>query len=517
MSGNRRLAKRSIVGTKICALWKDGRFYPGVITDHSGEPSIAEETKYTVVFDDGFQKSVYSRHIIGQGFHSINSFRLKNGQKVFLTMHGREVAGVVVQHDTDSDNVVVNVRLQNGEGMDLEVRPDDIRLLPSRKSARLVDQDTDYSKLADVSVNEPRKRPVSHVIDVPSVSAQRYRRSSSDQEEDDVRGEDVEMMDETIAAMVLTSLSCSPASPQFQGSFTDNNFKFSALSSSANSSGFHSERSDPSPPSLHLSESAPVRSSGGFTVGSYNRDDEIEIDFDEENIDVDTVEEKRKRQTNRRLRYQCTFPGCGQVTDTCPSIEKHVRLAHLGCNESDDSRSDGEEEFYYTEIEVNVDNVTQKFSQMCTSSPPEVHGQLSPAIPVPDHDYQKKDHSIKSQASSVPSSGLFHQGLSPISFSNPPQMKRSMSWQSNALAPSISMHSLSPPIRVTRPTPHERLQQHQAQSPKSHLYSVSPKTGGFHKKPRSEVRKCRKVYGMENRDQWCTQCKWKKACSRFVD
>lgn len=51
--------------------------------------------------------------------------------------------------------------------------------------------------------------------------------------------------------------------------------------------------------------------------------------------------------------------------------------------------SDHEEEFYYTEIEVNVDNVTKTFSDMFTSSPPETsfiemhHG-------IPDHDYQKK-------------------------------------------------------------------------------------------------------------------------------
>ena len=32
---------------------------------------------------------------------------------------------------------------------------------------------------------------------------------------------------------------------------------------------------------------------------------------------------------------------------------------------------------------------------------------------------------------------------------------------------------------------------------------------------RGEKRKCRKVYGMERRELWCTQCKWKKACSRF--
>lgn len=37
------------------------------------------------------------------------------------------------------------------------------------------------------------------------------------------------------------------------------------------------------------------------------------------------------------------------------------------------------------------------------------------------------------------------------------------------------------------------------------------------RRPRGESRKCRKVYGMDNRQLWCTQCKWKKACSRFID
>ncbi|UXI23197.1 hypothetical protein NH340_JMT09140 [Sarcoptes scabiei] len=37
------------------------------------------------------------------------------------------------------------------------------------------------------------------------------------------------------------------------------------------------------------------------------------------------------------------------------------------------------------------------------------------------------------------------------------------------------------------------------------------------KRVRGETRKCRKVYGMDKKDSWCTQCKWKKACSRFID
>ncbi|KRG00206.1 uncharacterized protein Dwil_GK12762 [Drosophila willistoni] len=37
------------------------------------------------------------------------------------------------------------------------------------------------------------------------------------------------------------------------------------------------------------------------------------------------------------------------------------------------------------------------------------------------------------------------------------------------------------------------------------------------RRTRGENKKCRKVYGMEQRDKWCTQCRWKKACSRFGD
>ena len=52
--------------------------------------------------------------------------------------------------------------------------------------------------------------------------------------------------------------------------------------------------------------------------------------------------------------------------------------------------------------------------------------------------------------------------------------------------------------------------------------AVSPLGGAGHagggKSPVKRVRdgkKCRKVYGLEQRDLWCTQCKWKKACARF--
>ena len=36
------------------------------------------------------------------------------------------------------------------------------------------------------------------------------------------------------------------------------------------------------------------------------------------------------------------------------------------------------------------------------------------------------------------------------------------------------------------------------------------------KRSKREVsKKCRKVYGIDNKKAWCTQCRWKKACTRF--
>ncbi len=55
--------------------------------------------------------------------------------------------------------------------------------------------------------------------------------------------------------------------------------------------------------------------------------------------------------------------------------------------------------------------------------------------------------------------------------------------------------------------------------------SLSPSTASSAKSPAGNTKspnkrprdgkKCRKVYGLEQRDLWCTQCKWKKACARF--
>jgi hypothetical protein len=174
--------------------------------------------------------------------------------------------------------------------------------------------------------------------------------------------------------------------------------------------------------------------------------------------------------------------------------------------------SDHEEEFYYTEIEVTVDTVTETFADMYTSSPP-IPNYMEASRSMMDHDYQKKD--CRSLPQTIPTikrdDSTSHQGASyPLTIPvNIPQLSRSLSWQSSG--PQLS------PTNIKTSKFGDRLQQHQAASPKTHFLSSSPKSSPMHKKSRSDVKKCRKVYGMENRDMWCTQCKWKKACSRFMD
>ena len=47
---------------------------------------------------------------------------------------------------------------------------DEVRLFESRKSARLINSDTDFSKLADLNISLEAKKTVSKAIEVPARS-----------------------------------------------------------------------------------------------------------------------------------------------------------------------------------------------------------------------------------------------------------------------------------------------------------------------------------------------------------
>lgn len=145
MSTGKRLAKRSIIGTRVCAKWKDGIFYSGVIQEvHTPcdlEVNVlhhSPETTYKVLFDGipistalaAVDKNVYNGfenkkiraeqefteyQLIGSGFQSLTGYHsstgclLQPGQRVYLTYNGREVSGTVCTHKAEEDEVLVRI------------------------------------------------------------------------------------------------------------------------------------------------------------------------------------------------------------------------------------------------------------------------------------------------------------------------------------------------------------------------------------------------------------------------
>ncbi|XP_067014542.1 zinc finger protein 395 isoform X2 [Anabrus simplex] len=463
MSTGKRLAKRSIIGTRVCAPGDDGKFYSGVIhavktPGNSENFNNNSETRYSVRFDSPINcgskgRSVTMREykdceLIGPGFQAVSGITMQPGQKVFLTYNGREVTGVVTSHDPQLDEVLVNI-IPPGHENPVEVRKrlEEVRLLESRKSARLMDQDTDFARLADMAGD--RKRPSSHSIDVPTVHGSRKRRPSSSHED----CKELDFMDECTAALVLMSLSCSPHSPNINGlSWPDRR-----LSPSPSSDVCSWRSATPSPP---LSEG------GGSTTAFW-----AQLATDE-GIGMDDYDELPRKKKAGRVVFQCTWPGCQVVTTTCSTIESHVRKAHLGPRDGD--LEDREEEFYYTEVSLGPQ----------TSSPPTLSHQDMARPPHEDPEYQKQFKQSQSRAG-------------PINIPN-----RSLGWGSAATSPKhlkLSPRSLS------------------SQGSALSLSAPNKLLGSPTRKLRGDTKKCRKVYGMEHRDMWCTQCKWKKACTRFGD
>lgn len=119
MSAGKRLAKRSIVGTRICAPNREtGQYKPGMIIGsknpdelnfnncHTG---IASNSKYIVRFESGETREFSESELVGPGFGSVNSLKLRSGQKTFVTHNGREVTGNVVYHRPQIDEVLINI------------------------------------------------------------------------------------------------------------------------------------------------------------------------------------------------------------------------------------------------------------------------------------------------------------------------------------------------------------------------------------------------------------------------
>lgn len=577
MSTNKRIPKRSIIGSRVSVCCKDGVWRIGLVTAMRAREDglIPVEKKFSVKLECSKRVEEFSENeVIGPGFLSAIPFgtELIMGQHVFVTNNGREVEGKVRSHNVSQDSVEV-------EAKDFGIiykKLEDIRLMESRKSARLIHSDTDFSLLADFNIVEQRKLLTeapsrrrlhsmsdfhdrkrqkneqerkeikrrqrsergaikSSSIDVPTLTSQsRKRRTSESRAELDSgygssfgsgflkSGDD--NVKECTAAMVLMNLCVSPLDK-----WKDPSSYSHYLSGSNSSPGFSSDMSSPTTP-----RPSPANSLS--------------------HIHLDEDEEPYKRSKPNKVVYQCTWRGCNQTEYCQTMMESHVRN-HLGLPEPPPGTDyEGEEDFYYTEVEYDE---TSETSENSMDMIPEVSSVL-----YDEHESNNKPTGSKSQnidivapsykrqeyvkilpnvgksitlASSAPSDFDFgnsfphplgdHIGMVRPSYEAPTTIYVVNTVQSGEV---YSSPSSSLPTQQEHFLPSQTIS-HSFQGKK--LVSIVPRPEATKLEPSEQPfvfksvsaqpglksdKKCRKVYGLDQKDLWCTQCKWKKACGRFT-
>ncbi|XP_058118485.1 zinc finger protein 395-like [Anopheles coustani] len=431
MSTGKRLAKRSIVGTRVCAPGTDGIWYSGKIefvktaadqkpeggaagTGGSVIPGLTTPARYTVLFDNttdvaglGLAREFRETELIGPGFRTIADVKLKPGQKVFLTYNGRENAGEVITHDDTKDEVKVRITVGSTNAgaqeapIELTKRLEEVRLLESRRSLRLAvqEKDTDFARLADMAGDRRRQ---SSSIDVPfSLTQQngsRKRRPSYSQDDREYFSiNDDDPMDECNAALVLMSLSCSPNSSA-HGYDT-------LLGTSSGSSTTSWSTGSTSPPLSEDGHSTPPthhhhhelnhhhhhhHHTSNHHNGRHQAVGEIvrgarttSLSTSDEGIGMEYNEDMpRKRRASQRI-FKCTWKGCGLNYSTCAEITSHVRNAHLGPRKPNEYSD--EEDFFFTETEDESDE-----SAPNPPSPPTLSHRDMARPPHEDPEYQRQ-------------------------------------------------------------------------------------------------------------------------------
>ncbi|XP_028317753.1 zinc finger protein 704 isoform X2 [Gouania willdenowi] len=518
----RRLVKRSILGSRVYAPSPTGDGAPvtGVVQAVKQENRDVSATGarrssvYTVLMQDGSLKE-FSEEEIAAGFnHTAAKGPFKSSLKHSYSNgapDGQKMEGGCLSPET-----VEEQRLPDG---------------------KRVSRDPDTSS---VSLLEQKRKVVSSSIDVPHAR----------------RSEDEVDMDKVTAAMVLTSLSTSPlvrsppvkVSEGLSGSWKDNGsvgpFTPSSNSSSCGywSWSAPSDQSNPSTPSPPLSADSfkPFRvpSLGGVGSGSAGPEDPSLEEQDGSSLLFDEPI-PRKRKNSMKVMFKCLWKNCGKVLSTAAGIQRHIRTIHLGRN-CDSDCSDGEEDFYYTEIKLNTDSVADGLNSLLPASPSVLSPTLPSPSPLPSLGHPPDPHRASDPkephaggatplSRSAPSAlYLVHtdhayQATAPVSIpssnsSNSPGSASTSFTPTNSSSFSISWQS--PPVTFTgnavSPSKSQGFGEQRSQTI-AVLSSPPRATTALSRKVRGEGKKCRKVYGMENRDMWCTACRWKKACQRFTD
>ncbi|XP_072109151.1 zinc finger protein 704 [Mobula birostris] len=505
----RRSAKRSILGSRVCAPSPagDGQLIPGVIQ------ALKSENKecggrcnlYMVMLEDGTLREYPEEEIVVMGpglhHHHVSKVQMKCREKLYC--NGRDSSSVTLSCDqshTENHQKVLEQQLP------LVRKIEAMKILETKKIGRIQDHDKDHVRPIG-AVSDQKRKVVSSNIDVP-----RARNFSEEGE-----------MDKVTAAMVLTSLSTSPLvrSPPSTVRLADQNGSWkepanmsSSYSSSGNWSwGAPSDQSNPSTPSPPLSADSfkPFRA-------TIQPDDSID-EAESSNLLFDEPI-PRKRKNSMKVMFKCLWKNCGKVLSTAAGIQKHIRTVHLGRNVDSDC-SDGEEDFYYQEIKLNTDSAAEGLGSLSPVSP---SVSSPPTLSSLDSGRSETTVTRTEAKTSTPLSRsaptclyLVHtdhayQATAPVNIPGskftPTSNGFSISWQS----PPVTFTGI--PVSPTHS--HSVNAGEQRQQPISSLSSPPRPVVGA-RKIRGEGKKCRKVYGMENRDMWCTACRWKKACQRFID
>ncbi|XP_051264585.1 zinc finger protein 395b isoform X2 [Dicentrarchus labrax] len=329
-------------------------------------------------------------------------------------------------------------------------------------------------------------------------------------------------MDEIMAAMVLTSLSCSPVvqsppqtdpGPAGSSSPADMECGGGELSDSGSSGYWSWDHGNVSPapsPSVTEMDSSP--------------DEGLHMELEQ----GEELNAKKPKSSFRGV-YKCLWPSCGKVLTSSVGIKRHIRVLHLGGSD----QSQREEDFYYTKISCETVDTssTPAPSQQALGQAPSSHLSWASCGSPPASGLQiPPAHRPRSNSSSGPGpsrpsplsqsapssfwqihSEHLYQACSPVQVSVASRSPSCQGW-----TPSASGHSNTPMVKPrcrSVSVGEQWLQQNRLQP-----MSASPsRTHCSFRKGRGEAKKCRKVYGVERKDQWCTACRWKKACQRFPD
>ncbi|XP_040821986.1 zinc finger protein 395 [Ochotona curzoniae] len=509
---SRRLGKRSLLGARVLGpSASDGLSGSGLPSESQGEPLEGAAAQPFLTTKDASCQEQPKDVLKTPCSSGLQQMVFQPGQKVSVWYGGQECPALVEQHSWAEDKVTVWLLDQKAQ---IYCKAEEVWLAELQ------------GPVPQAPPLEPRAqaaayRPVSRNIDVP-------KRKSEAME-----------MDEMMAAMVLTSLSCSPAVQSPPGAET--NFAVSRAacdpwkesgdvsdSGSSTTSGHWSGGSGISTPSPPHPQASPKYLGDAF--GSPQTDHGFETDSDPFLLDEPAP---RKRKNSVKVMYKCLWPNCGKVLRSIVGIKRHVKALHLG-DTVDSDQFKREEDFYYTEVQVKEESAAATAAGplapgTATADPvptPTMTSSALAVLPPPPPKVQscRLEHpglesSLPSGALSKSAPGSFwhiqadhaYQALPSFQIPVSPHIYTSISW---AAAPSTT--SSFSPVRSRSLSFSEPQQPPPAA--KSHLIVTSPpRAQSSTRKARGEAKKCRKVYGIEHRDQWCTACRWKKACQRFLD